>query len=181
MSEMQHRAHSRCDECASPFEEDARHHDFEEVEVGNVAVYSARPVHGPGNQKEIENNLGIRLTDVVGIDLEQGEPDHRQGGNRAQQQIHVARIFELAGKPRDENKNRKCNDADVDQAVQPPPPIYGRAFGFGHFPPLNLETSVKIGRYMEMTMPPTTVPSTTIIAGSIAVIRSPTAASTSSS
>src|SRR5688572_29906311 len=42
-------------------------------------------------------------------------------------------------------------------------------------------TSVKIGKYIEITMPPTMTPRTTIIAGSMAVMRSPTAASTSSS
>src|SRR5678816_2100761 len=126
--------------------------------------------------------MRISLADVVHIDLKKGEPNDGERKHPANQNIYIAGIDELAGKPWNENKYGECDDADVDQAIQPSPPIDVRQLGLGHlFPELNCDTRVKIGRYMEMTMPPTTVPSTTIIAGSMAVIRSPTAASTSSS
>jgi hypothetical protein len=46
-------------------------------------------------------------------------------------------IGEFAAEPWNENEYGKRNNADVDQAVQPLSPIYGREIGSGHFAPDN--------------------------------------------
>ena len=54
MSEMHHRTDRRRKESASPFEQDARHDDCQKVEGRKVAVDTARPIDGPGDQKQID-------------------------------------------------------------------------------------------------------------------------------
>ena len=55
----------RCEESASSFEQNARHHDFQEIEVENVAVDTPGPIHDPGNQKQVENDLCVGLRGIA--------------------------------------------------------------------------------------------------------------------
>src|SRR5262245_47654071 len=57
--EMDHRTGRTCDECAAPFEQNARHHDFEEVQRRKITIDSSGTVDGPGNERQIGQNLSI--------------------------------------------------------------------------------------------------------------------------
>ena len=61
---MEDRTQRGCEESAAALEQNARHHDFEEIEVENVAVDTPGPIHGPGNQQQVENDLRVGLRDV---------------------------------------------------------------------------------------------------------------------
>src|SRR5439155_7709351 len=111
---------------------------------------------------------------------EHKEPAQREPVYDKQQGLEIGESLALSSGDLACNKQSEDNDADIDQAQKPLAPVHDRGIWHEDYL-LNWPTSVKMGMYIEMTIPPTVTPRTTIIAGSSAVMRSPTAASTSSS
>src|SRR4030095_353494 len=75
MNEVHYGAQRRSDQSPAAGQQDARHHDFQKIEIGDVTVDSAGPIDDPCNHEQIDNDLGVSLPSVVCIDLEKGEPN----------------------------------------------------------------------------------------------------------
>ena len=127
--EMDHRTRCGGHESAAAFEQDARHHDFQEVQRGKVAVDAARAIDGPGNQKQVDSNLRVRLPDVRFVQLEQTEPAGRERIDDCEQEEHVHRRLFFSSRFHSD-EHRKNNQADIDQPQKPFAAIHDS--GIGH-------------------------------------------------
>ena len=79
-----------------------------------------------GLRYEINENLSVGLTDVTRVEAQENDPENRERDHGAQEGHDIPGLFELSSQPGDQDEERKCNEADIDQTEKPFPPIYGR-------------------------------------------------------
>ena len=59
---------------ATPFEQNAGNDDLEEVKQGKITVDPTGAIDGPGDQQEVNCNLGVRLPDIFLVQPDQAQP-----------------------------------------------------------------------------------------------------------
>ena len=99
-------------ERSAPLEQDARHDDLQEVQRRKITVDAACSVDGPGDEQQIDGNLGVGLGNVGLVEFEKCEPASRQPVDGGQQHQHVCRRFAY-GFSGDED--REGPHPDIDQ------------------------------------------------------------------
>src|SRR5262249_32644952 len=89
--EMEQRACRSRYERSPPLKQDARHHDLQEIKRRKIAVETACPVDGPGDEQQVNSDLNVGLCNVRSIQFKEREPASRQRIHDCQQHQHVRR------------------------------------------------------------------------------------------
>ena len=184
--------------------------DRQHVERDEVGVEAAGQDDDGRDDADVDDQLRLDQPRPARMDAARGEVEHGQRRHRlqqvegelARQPLRARRVDEQPGAEDQPHQQRP----EGDQPEQPPPLSVGRGVlpdgrgrrprtrrgrwrvnagchtgGLGSRTYESFSMSLKIGMYIEMTMPPTMMPRMAIITGSSRVIRPATAVSTSSS
>src|SRR2546425_9324804 len=174
---VEHARHARHRQSPGPRQEHTRTGDREHVEEAEDRPPTARRGHDGRDEHDVEQAEQPR--DGTGLGARAEEEENARGG-RGDEQREREDDRMLAGHEVGRHDRPEREQQHGEPEPRPGEPAQKRV-DVERLHYFIIVTSLKIGRYMATTRPPTTTPRNTIIIGSSSAVSAPTAVSTSSS